>query len=332
MAIDIGRRQFLTLLGSAATWPLAARAQQPERMKRIGVLMSLAADDPEGQARLAAFLQGLQELGWSDGRNVRIDTRWTTGNANDFRRYAVELVALAPDVILAPGSAAVGALLQETRAVPIVFVHVVDPVGAGYVASLARPGGNATGFLQFEYGISGKWLELLKQIAPGVTRAAVLRDPALTSGIGQFGAIQSAAPAIGLEVTPVNVRDFGEIERAVTTFARSLNGGLIVTGGPLQTVHRDLIVALAARHKLPAVYFERYFVMGGGLISYGPDLVDQYRRAAGYVDRILKGEKPADLPVQAPTKFELVINLKTAKALGFTIPQTLLATADEVIE
>ena len=313
-------------------WPLAARAQQPERMRRIGVLMSLAADDPEAQARIAAFLQGLQQLGWTDGRNVRIDTRWGAGDADDIRKYAAELVALAPDVILATGAAAVGPLLQATRTVPIVFVNVADPVGAGFVDSLARPGGNATGFILFEYGMSAKWLELLKQIAPGVTRAAVIRDPAIAAGIGQFGAIQSVAPSVGVEVSPVNVRDAGEIERAVTAFARSSNGGLIVTGSALAVVHRDLIITLAARHKLPAVYFQRFFVTGGGLISYGPDIIDQYRRAAGYVDRILKGEKPADLPVQAPTKYELVINLKTAKALGLDVPPSLLARADEVIE
>ena len=271
-------------------------------------------------------------MGWTDGRNVRIDIRWGAGDADRIRKYAAELVALAPDVILATGSAAVGPLLQATRTVPIVFVHVADPVGAGFVESLARPGGNATGFTTFEYGMSGKWLELLKEIAPGVTRAAVLRDPAIAAGIGQFGAIQSVAPSLGVEVSPVDVRDAGEIERAVAAFARAPNGGLIVTASALAIVHRDLIITLAARHKLPAVYFARYFVTGGGLISYGPDLVDQYRRAAGYVDRILKGEKPADLPVQAPTKYELVINLKTAKALGLDVPPTLLARADEVIE
>ena len=326
------RREFITLMGGAAAWPLAARAQQPERMRRIGVLMTTAADDPEGQARLAAFVQGLQQLGWTDGRNMRIDTRWAGGNADDIRRHAAELVALAPDVILAPGSATVGPLLQATRTVPIVFVHVPDPVGAGFVDSLARPGGNVTGFIFLEYATSGKWLELLKQVAPSVTRAAVIRDAALTSGTGRFGAIQSAAPSLGVEVSPVNVRDAGEIERVVAAFARTPNGGLIVTAGALSSVHRDLIITLAARHRLPAVYGNRHFVTAGGLISYGPDLIDQYRRAAGYVDRILKGEKPADLPVQAPTKFELVINIKTAKALGLEVPPTLLARADEVIE
>jgi putative ABC transport system substrate-binding protein len=327
------RREFMSLVGGAAVaWPLAARAQQPERMRRIGVQVNLAADDPEGKARIAAFTQGLQELGWIDGRNVQIDYRWGAGNAEHIRKYATELIALAPDVILATGSSTVGPLLQASRAVPIVFVIVVDPVGAGFVDSLPRPGGNATGFILFEFGISGKWLELLKQIAPGVTRAAVIRDPAITAGIGQFAAIQSVAPSLGVEVSPVNVRDAGEIERAITAFARSSNGGLIVTGSPLAVVHRDLITTLAARHKLPAVYYERFFVTGGGLISYGPNIVDQYRRATGYVDRILKGAKPADLPVQAPTKFELVINLKTAKALGLEIPPAIRVRADEVIE
>ena len=290
------------------------------------------ADDAECQTRVAAFLQGLQQLGWTDGRNVQIDRRWGGGNADDIRKHAAELVALAPDVILTAGAATVGPLLQATRTVPIVFTTVIDPVGAGFVDSLARPGGNVTGFMQFEYSLSAKWLELLKQIAPGVTRAAVLRDPAITAGIGQFAVIQSVASSLGVEVSAVNVRDAGEIEHAITTFARSTNGGLIVTASALSVVHRDLIVALAAQHKLPAVYYRRHFVTGGGLISYGVDIVDQYRRAAGYVDRILKGEKPADLPVQAPTKYELVINLKTAKTLGLDVPPTLLARADEVIE
>jgi putative ABC transport system substrate-binding protein len=326
------RREFITLLGgAAAAWPLAARAQ-PERMRRIGVLMNPGESDPEGQARFAAFLQGLQQLGWTDGRNVRIDTRWSPGDADDTRRHATELVALAPDVILATGSATVASLLPVTHAVPIVFVLFPDPVGAGIVDSLARPGGNVTGFTSYEYGISGKWLELLKQIAPGVTRAAVIRDPAASGGIGQFAAIQSVAPSLGVEVSPVNVRDAGEIERAVTAFVRSSNGGLIVTGSALAFVHRNLLVTLAARHKLPAVYWIRSLVTDGGLISYGPDIIDQYRRAAAYVDRILKGEKPADLPVQAPIKYELVINLKTAKALGLDVPDKLLALADEVIE
>jgi putative ABC transport system substrate-binding protein len=325
------RREFITLLGGAAAWPLAARAQQAGGMRRIGVLMYWSADDAEGQARHAAFTQALKQLGWSDGRNLRIDSRWAT--AADIRRHATELVALAPDVLVAAtGTATTASLLEATRTVPIVFVTVIDPVGAGFVASLARPGGNATGFTNYEYGTSGKWLELLKEIAPRVTRAAVLRDPAIASGIGQFGAIQALAPSLGMELSPVDVRDAGEIERGVTAFARAPNGGLIVTGSAAAVVHRDLIAALAARHRLPAVYPGRYSVTAGGLISYAPDLVDQYRRAAGYVDRILKGERPADLPVQAPTKFELLINLKTAKALGLTVPDTVLARADEVIE
>jgi putative ABC transport system substrate-binding protein len=329
----VKRREFITLLGgAAATWPLAARAQQGERLRRIGVLMITAADDPEGQARISAFLQGLHQLGWTDGRNVRLDYRWTAANADEIRKYATELVALAPDVILATGASTMGPLLQATRAVPIVFAYVADPVGAGFVDSLARPGGNATGFISFEYGISGKWLELLKQIAPGVTRAAIIRDPAISAGIGMFGAIQSVASSFGVEASAVNVRDAGEIERAVAAFAREPNSGLIVTGSALAAVHRDLIATLAARHKLPAVYPNRLFATAGGLISYGADFIDQYRRAAGYVDRILKGEKPADLPVQAPTKYELVINLKTAKALNLEVPPTLLARADEVIE
>jgi putative tryptophan/tyrosine transport system substrate-binding protein len=328
------RREFITLLGGGAVtaWPLVARAQQAERVRRIGVLIPLAADDPEVKARIAAFQQGLQELGWVDGSNVRIDYRYAGGNADDVRKYAAELTALAPDVIFVSGSGAVGPLLQATRVIPIVFVAVPDPVGAGYVDSLARPGDNVTGFILFEYGIGAKWLGLLKQIAPGVTRAAVLRDPALSSGTGQFGALQSVAPSLGIEASPINVLDAGEIERAIAAFAGSSNGGMIVTGSPLAQVHRDLIVTVAARHKLPAVYYDRYFVTAGGLVSYGPDLVDQYRRAAAYVDRILKGEKPADLPVQNPTKYELVINLKTAKAIGLTIPRSMLATADEVIE
>jgi len=327
------RREFITLLGgAAAAWPLAARAQQGERIRRIGVLQSLAADDPEGQTRLAAFAQGLQQSGWTIGRNVQIDTRWAAGDAERFRRYAAELVALAPDVILAVGAAAAGPLQQATRTVPIVFTVVSDPVGAGYIDSLARPGGNATGFTNFEYGISGKWLELLKQIAPSVTRAAILRDPAIASGTGQWGAIQAVAPWVGVEVIPVNMRDTGEIERSVAAVARAARSGLIVTGSALASIHRERIITLAARHKLPAVYYERFFVTAGGLIAYGPDFIDLYRRAAGYVDRVLKGEKPADMPVQAPTKYELAINLKTAKALGLEVPATLLARADEVIE
>jgi putative tryptophan/tyrosine transport system substrate-binding protein len=327
------RREFIALLGGAvAAWPLAARAQQSDRVRRIGVLHSLAAGDTEGQARLTAFVQGLQELGWTDGRNVRIDYRWTAGDPEHARRYAAELVALAPDVILAVGGAVVPPLLQATRTVPIVFTQTPDPVGAGFVNSLARPGGNVTGFTTYEYGISAKWLELLKEIAPHVTRAAVIRDAAIASGTGQWGALQSVAPSFGVELSPVNLLDAGEIERAIAAFARSPNSGAIVTASTLAVIHRELIVTLAARHKLPTVYSSRYFVTGGGLISYGPDSIDPHRRAAGYVDRILKGEKPADLPVQAPTKYELVINLKTAKALGLDVPPTLLARADEVIE
>jgi ABC-type uncharacterized transport system substrate-binding protein len=335
MQLDqLKRREFITLLGgAAAAWPVAAGAQQLERMRRIGVLMASAADDSENQARMAAFLQGLAQLGWTDGRNVRIDTRWATTNADDLRRHAAELAALAPDVLVAAsGTATVAPLLQATRTVPIVFVAVVDPVGAGFVASLARPGGNATGFTMFEYGLSGKWLELLKEIAPSITRAAVLRDPAVASGIGQFAAVQAVAPSLGVELTPVDARDVPEIERAVSVFARSGNSGLIVTPSPVANRHRDLIATLAARHRLPAVYGSGHYVAAGGLISYGPDLIDQYQRAAGYVDRILRGEKPADMPVQAPTKFELVINLKTAKMLGLTVPDNLLVTANEVIE
>src|SRR5712671_2681260 len=294
--------------------------------------MNLAADDPEALRRMTAFVRGLQQLGWTEGGNMRIDTRWGAGTADRFRIYAAELVALNLDVALAASGATMPSLLQATRTVPIVFVQVPDPVGAGFVESLARPGGNATGFTNYEYGMSGKWLELLKEIAPRVTRAAVLRDPAVASGIGQFGAVQAVAPSLGVELSPVDVRDVGEIERAVAAFARGQNGGLIVTGSALATRHRDLIITLAARHKLPAVYSGRWFVADGGLLSYGPDYVDQFRRAAAYVDRILKGEKPVDLPVQAPTKYQLVINLKTARALGITVPATLLARADEVIE
>jgi putative ABC transport system substrate-binding protein len=311
---------------------MVARAQQSERVRRIGVLAGVGASDLDAQARLAAFLQALQQLGWTNGRNVRLDVRWAAGNADDARKYAAELVALGPDVILAQGGSVVGPLLQATRTVPVVFTVVADPVAAGFVDSLAHPGGNATGFSQFEFSMSAKWLELLKEIAPSTTRVVVVRDVALASGSGQFGAIQAAAPSFGVELTPVNTRDAPEIERAITAFARSPNGGLIVTAGPLTVVHRDLIITLAARHKLPAVYWSRFYVTGGGLISYGADLIDQHRRAAGAVDRILKGEKPADLPVQAPTKYELVINLKTAKALGITVPLILQQRADEVIE
>jgi putative ABC transport system substrate-binding protein len=327
------RREFITLIGGAAVaWPLGVSAQQSKRMRRIGILLPARADDTEFQARVGAFLQGLALLGWTIGRNVRIDIRWAGGSAANIRRHAAELAALELDVILANGSSTVGPLLQVTRSVPIVFPIMVDPVGAGFVDSLARPGGNATGFMNFEYSISAKWLELLKEIAPGVTRAAILRDATKPSGTGQFGVIQAMAPTLRMEVKPVNMRDAGEIERAVKAFARSTNGGLILTASALAAVHRDLIITLAARHKLPAVYYERFFVAAGGLISYGANFIDQYRRAATYVDRILKGEKPADLPVQAPTKYELVINLKTAKALGLTVPPTLLARADEVIE
>ena len=326
------RRAFITLLGGAAAWPLAARAQQDGRMRRVGVLMSQSADDAVAQVRYAAFLQGLQQSGWEVGRNVRIETRWTLGSSDNTRKSAAELVALAPDVILAAGSASTGPLLQATRSVPIVFVHTPDPVGAGFVNSMSRPGGNATGFINFEYGMGAKWLELLKQIEPSVTRAAIVRDPSITAGIGQWGAIQAVAPSLGIDVIPVNVHEVGEVERTLAVFARSSNGGLIVTGSGLAVLNRELIVTLAARHKLPAVYYERLFVAAGGLASYGADLVEQYRQAADYVDRILKGAKPADLPVQAPTKYELVINLKTAKALGLEVPPMLLARADEVIE
>jgi putative ABC transport system substrate-binding protein len=326
------RRDLITLLGGAAVWPVVARAQG-ERMRRIGVLLPLSAGDPDARAQTEAFLQALAQLGWTDGRNVRIDYRGGSGNVDNIPKYAAELAALAPDVIFVAGTAATGPMLQATRTVPIVFAGVADPVGAGFVESLGRPGGNVTGFMQFEYSLSAKWLGLLKQIAPGVRRAAVLRNPAVTSGIGQFAVIQSTAPSLGVDVSPVNVgRVAGEIERAVTAFARSPNSGLIVTASGAAALHRDLIIALAARHKLPAVYYRGLFVYEGGLISYGSDRVDLFRQAAAYVNRILKGEKPADLPVQAPTKYQLVINLKTAKALGVTIPETLLATADEVIQ
>jgi len=328
----IGRREFIALLGGAAAWPLAARTQPGERMRRIGVLMFQAADDPEAHARNAAFLQGLQEAGWAVGRNMRIDSRWGAGDNDRTRRYAAELVALAPDVILASGSATLGSLQQVTRTVPIVFAAVADAVGGGFVESLARPGGNITGFELFEYSIGGKWLETLKQIAPSVTRVAVIRDATLVSGGGQLGAIQSVAPSFGVQLSPVNLRDAGEIDRTVADFARVPNGGLILTASGLAVVHRDLIITLAARHKLPTIYWDRFYVTAGGLISYGPDSIDTFRRAASYVDRILKGEKPADLPVQVPTKYETAVNLKTAKALGLEIPPTLLARADEVIE
>jgi len=327
------RREFISLLGSAAAaWPVVVRAQQPERVRRIGVLSPLPADHPDDQARYAAFLEALRQLGWTDGRNVRIEARWSAGDAAITRKYAAELVALAPDIIVATGGAGTAEILQATRTVPIVFVVVPDPVGSGFVESLAQPGGNATGFVQFEYTLSAKWVELLKEIAPSVTRAAILWDPAVAAGIGQFAVIQSVAPSFGVDVRVINLRDAAEIERSVATFARTPNGGLILTAGALSAVHRDLIVSLAARFKLPATYPNRAYVAAGGLISYGTNFVDQYRRAAGYVDRVLKGEKPADLPVQAPTKYELAINLKTAKALGFAVPPTLLARAYEVIE
>ena len=325
------RRDFVALLGGAAAWPMGVRAQQ-QPMRRIGVLTPYAADDREGQARVAALQQGLAELGWTDGRNARIDTRWGAGDPARYRQYAAELVALAPDVVVAVTSPIVAALQRETRTVPIVFVGVIDPVGAGLVASLAHPGGNTTGFTVFEYGLSPKWLALLKEIAPRVTRAAVFRDPTTASQIGLLGGIQSVAPSLRVEVSPIDIRNVGEIEHAVAAFAREPNGGQIVLSSSLTLLHRDLIIALAAQHRLPTVYNDGAFVTVGGLISYGPNRVEQYRPGARYVDRILKGEKPADLPVQAPTKYELVINLKTAKALGLDVPATLLARADEVIE
>ena len=333
MASHIGRRELLAALGgAAAAWPLAARAQQREQMRRIGVLMNLTADDAEGQGRLAAFMQGLQEAGWSVGRNVRVDLRWGGGDPELYRSHAAELVALAPDVFLAAGAIVTRALQRATRTIPIVFANAVDPVGMGFVASLARPGGNATGFTIFEFSMGGKWLELLKQIAPGITRAAVLRDTTLASGAGEFGAVQTVAPSFGVELHPVDVRDADEMDRAITAFASESNGGLIVTQNATAILRRKLIIALAARHRLPAIYGYPSFVTDGGLISYGPDSMDGYRRAAAYVDRILKGAKPADLPVQAPVKYELEINLKTARALGLEVPPSVLARADEVIE
>jgi putative ABC transport system substrate-binding protein len=325
-------RDFITIVGGAAAWPITTYAQQRDGQPRIGVLMTSLADSPEGQARIAAFLQGLQQLGWTDGRNIQIDVRWSGGNDAKMRKNAAELVALAPEIIVASGSAGMGPLMQISGTVPIVFLIVPDPVGAGYVKSLARPGGNATGFLLFEYSIGGKWLDLLKQIAPEVNRVAVLRNSAISAGLGLYGAVQSAASSFGVEASAVDLRDASEIERDIAAFATTPGGGLIVSASPVATRHRDLIVKLAARHKLPAIYFERFFVAEGGLISYGPDIVDQYRRAPSYVDRILKGEKPADLPVQAPTKYELVINLKTAKALGLNVPNTLIGRADQLIE
>jgi putative tryptophan/tyrosine transport system substrate-binding protein len=325
------RRDFISLLSGTALWPLAARAQQHEKMRRIGVLMNSAADDPDGQARLTGFLQGLQEFGWSAGRNVRIDFRWAKFD-DDRRRYAAELVALTPHVIMASTSVSVAFLQQASRTVPIVFAAVTDPVGQGFVASLARPGGNTTGFALYEYGIGSKWLELLKEIAPGVMRVAVLRDPTVSYASGELGAIQAAAPSFRVEVSPLGARVASEIEPGIDAFARGSNGGLIVLGTTMTTANRDMIIRLAAEQRLPAVYPGRYYVTDGGLVSYGPDRIDLYRRAAGYVDRILKGEKPADLPVQVPTKYELVINLKTAKALGLEVPPSLLVRADEVIE
>jgi putative ABC transport system substrate-binding protein len=327
------RRDFIKCIaGSAITWPLAARAQQSDRRRRIGVLMNLDSDDPQSKVRIAAFIQGLQQLGWIDRSNVRIETRWSAGDLDLARRYATELVMLTPDVILADGGTTVGPLQQVTRSVPLVFVNVTDPVAAGFVDNLARPGGNASGFTLFEYAISAKWLELLKEIAPAVMRVAVFYNPALASGRGQLGEIQAAARSFGMELRPIDVRDTGEIERTITAFVRPSNSGLLVTANSLADLHRERIITLAARLRLPAVYPFRYYAMSGGLISYGPDLVDPYRRAATYVDRILKGDKPADLPVQNPTKYELVINLKTAKALGLAVPGTVLARADEVIE
>jgi putative ABC transport system substrate-binding protein len=329
---QVKRREFITLLGGAAAWPLPAPAQQRERIRRVGALVPATADDPDYQSWIGAFQQALAQSGWIIGRNVRIDTHWAGGQAEDVRRHAAELVALAPDVILAHGTSTVRPLLQLTRTVPIVFPIGGDPVGAGLVDSLARPGGNVTGFMSLEFSFAGKWLKLLKQIAPSVTRAAVLRDASQGGGTAQFAVIQAMGPSLGVEVTPINLRDASEIERTIVGFAHSANGGLIVVPGGSAALHRHLIIALAARHKLPAVYPGRHFVTGGGLISYEPDFIDQYQRAAGYVDRILKGEKPSDLPVQAPTKYELVINLKTAKALGIEVPPMLLARADEVIE
>jgi ABC-type uncharacterized transport system substrate-binding protein len=325
------RRDFLTLVGGTA-WPLAARAQRADRMRRIGVLMSLAADDMESQPRITAFSQGLQQLGWTEGRNVHLEVRWWADNDRDRQRYVAELVALGPDVIVVSGSTYLETLLKSSRAIPAVFVLVPDPVGSGYVESLSRPGGNATGFVMFEYGLAAKWLELLKQVAPDVKRAAILRDASISLGIGQFAVIQSVAPSLGVDVVPINLRDTTEIEHAVAAFARSANGGLISTSSAFAAVHRDLIITLAAQHKLPAVYIARLYVASGGLISYGPNFVNQHGQAASYVDRILKGEKPADLPVQAPTKYDLTVNLKTAKALGLEIPAAVLARADEVIE
>jgi putative ABC transport system substrate-binding protein len=326
------RREFITLIGGAAAWPIAARGQQRERMRLIGVLMSIASDDPEGQARLAAFLQGLQEWGWSVGRNVVIEIRWGAGDSDRYRKYAAELVALSPDTVLAGGGSTIPALQQASRTIPIVFANATDPVGSGYVRSLAQPGGNATGFALSEFATSGKLLELLKQIAPHITRVVVVRDPSLPSGSGQFGAIQGAASSLGVELSPADVRDTHDIERVLATLAQRPNGGLVVPPSAAAAVHRDLIIALAAQHRLPAAYPYRYYISAGGLIAYGSNLMEQYRQAAAYVDRIFKGENPAELPVQTPTKYELVVNMRTAKSLGLTVPATLLATADGVIE
>jgi putative tryptophan/tyrosine transport system substrate-binding protein len=326
------RREFIALVGgSAVLWPMAARAQQAGRLRRIGVLMNLAAEDPVSVARAKAFAEGLRALGWIDGRNVQIDYRWAASKADLLRRYAAELVALEPDAILTSGGAGVPPVLEATRTIPVIFVIAPDPVGNGYVESLSRPGGNATGFMMFEYNLAAKWAELLKEMAPNTKRVAVLREPVVHS-IGQFAVIQSVAPSLGLDVVAINLRDAAEVERGIRTLAEFGNGGLILTAAPAAPAHRDLIIALAARHKLPAVYIERLFVEAGGLMSYGADFVEQYRRSASYVDRILKGEKPADLPVQAPTKYGLIINLKTAKAMGLTVPPSLLARAEEVIE
>jgi putative tryptophan/tyrosine transport system substrate-binding protein len=331
--LDLRRRQFITLIGGAAVaWPLAARGQQSDRTRRIGVLIQVTEGDPQARIEVAAFLRKLQELGWSEGRNLLIDIRWGGGDADRIRKFAVEIVALAPEVILAPGGTVVGALQQASRTVPIVFVNVTDPVGRGYVGSLAQPGGNATGFTSFEFEMGGKWLEVLKEIAPQVTRAAVLRDPIITAGIGYLAAIHALAPSIGVQVAPIDVRHTSDLERAVAAFARTSNGGLIVTADPAAIVHREAIITLAARHRLPAIYPYRFFVTGGGLVSYGLNNIEQFRLAAGYVDRILRGAKPADLPVQAPTRYETILNLRTAKALGLMVPDKLLVAADEVIE
>jgi putative ABC transport system substrate-binding protein len=333
MAIGIGRRQFISALGGAAfVWPLTARAQQPEQMRRLGVLMNFLSDDQEGQARLRAFVQALQKLGWTEDGNVRTEIRWAADDADSYRRYSEELVTLAPHVILASASPSVAALQRVTRTLPIVFASVIDPVGAGFITTMARPGGNTTGFTAFEYSLSGKWLELLKEIAPNVTRVVVLRDPSLASGIGQFAALQSAASSPRVELSAIDTRDAEGIERALAAFAHEPNGGVIITASSSAITHRPLIISLTLRYHLPSVYAFRYYPANGGLASYGPNSIDDYTRAASYVDRILKGEKPADLPVQAPTKYELVINLKTAKALGLTVPPTALARADEVIE